>query len=219
MINLKIKNVYKNDVKEPVYDISVKDSEHYILKNGIISHNTQSFISLTKAGGGTGPEYAASIILFLGKSQLIDGSGKNKIKSGIIVKIAPNKNRFSKPNVVTTFIRYDSGMNPYVGLEQYLDWDSVGVDKGEIDKNGDITITKKAKSWVSKNLDYQIETASQLYSSKVFTPDILKAIDEHIKPIFSYNINDEIPDEMLSEEDIDIFSDEIDNALDEVDEV
>ncbi len=205
LVKLKVKSVKKLGITR-VNDLTVADTQHYITENGVINHNT-------------GPEYAASIILFLGKSQLIDGSGKNKVKSGIIVKIAPNKNRFSKPNVVTTFIRYDSGMNPFVGLEQHLDWDSVGVDKGVIDKNGDIIITKKAKTWVSKNLDYPIETASQLYSPKVFTSDVLKAIDEHIKPIFSYNINDEIPDEMLSEEDIDIFSEEIDNALDAVDEV
>ena len=50
--NLKVKSIKENIEKESVYDISVKDSEHYILKNGLISHNTQSFISLTKAGGG-----------------------------------------------------------------------------------------------------------------------------------------------------------------------
>lgn len=52
MINLKIKSVYPNEKRENVYDISVKDSEHYILKNGLVSHNTQSFISMMKAGGG-----------------------------------------------------------------------------------------------------------------------------------------------------------------------
>jgi RecA/RadA recombinase len=217
-VNLKIKSVYPNEKKENVYDISVKDSEHYILKNGIVSHNTQSFISMTKASGGTGIEYAASIILFLSKSQLTEGSGKTKIKSGIVVKITPNKNRFSKPNVVNAYIRYDSGMNPYVGLEEYLDWDTVGVDKGEIDKNGDIIINKKAKTWVAKHIDGVISKASQLYSSAVFTPEVLKAIDEHTKPIFSYGINDEIPDNILSDEDVDIFSEELDDAMEEVDE-
>jgi len=187
------------------------------------TYQTQSFISLTKAGGGTGPEYAASIILFLGKAQLTEGSGKNKIKSGIIVRVAPNKNRFAKPNVVKAFIRYDSGMNPYVGLEEYFDWDTVGVSKGEMDANGDINIKQNCKSWVCKHLDEPIKKANELYSDKVFTKDVLDAINERIQPMFNYGINDTIPDDMLGEEDeiIDLLDDvetEGEDAMDSIQE-
>lgn len=204
LMKLKVKGVKKLGTTK-VNDLTVANTQHYITENGVINHNT-------------GPEYAASIILFLGKSQLTEGTGKTKVKSGIIVKIAPNKNRFSKPNIVHAYIRYDSGMNPYVGLEEYLDWDTIGIDKGEIDKNGDIIINKKAKTWVAKHVDGVISKASQLYSSSVFTPEVLKAIDEHIKPMFSYGISDEIPDDILSDEEVDIFSEEIDNAIEEADE-
>jgi intein/homing endonuclease len=40
------------DERIPTYDLTVKDSHHYILKDGTISHNTQDFISRQVAGGG-----------------------------------------------------------------------------------------------------------------------------------------------------------------------
>ena len=43
------------------------------------TYMTQSFISQTVAGGGTGPEYAASIVLFLNKAQLKEGGEKTGI--------------------------------------------------------------------------------------------------------------------------------------------
>ena len=57
------------------------------------TYQTQDFISRQVAGGGTGPEYAASIVLFLNKAQLKEGAEK----TGIIVTAKPNKNRFAKP--------------------------------------------------------------------------------------------------------------------------
>lgn len=206
LTKLKIKSVKKLGTTK-VHDLTVAGTQHYITKNGVINHNT-------------GPEYAASIILFLGKSQLTEGSGKTKTKSGIIVKLAPNKNRFAKPHVVSTYIRYDSGMNPYVGLENYVEWDACGIDKGEFDKNGDITIKKNSKTWVAKHLESPISKASELYSGKVFTDEVLKNLDENIiKPMFSYGINDEIPDDVLGDDEVeDIFSEEIESALDEVEE-
>ena len=35
-----------------VYDIEVSNSHHYILDNGVVSHNSQSFIPTQVAGGG-----------------------------------------------------------------------------------------------------------------------------------------------------------------------
>jgi hypothetical protein len=207
LTKLKVKSVKKLGITK-VNDLTVKDTQHYITKNGVINHNT-------------GPEYSASIILFLGKAQLTEGSGKNKVKSGIIVKVAPNKNRFAKPNVVKTYIRYDSGMNPYVGLEEYFDWDTVGVSKGEMDKDGNINIKQKCQSWVCKHLDEPIKKAKELYSDKVFTKEVLDAIDKRIQPIFNYGINDEIPDDILGEDDeiIDLLDEVEEEAADAIDDI
>ena len=77
------------------------------------TYQTQDFISRQVAGGGTGPEYAASIVLFLNKAQLKDSSGE---RSGIIVTAKPNKNRFAKPTNIKFHLDFSKGMNRYVGL-------------------------------------------------------------------------------------------------------
>lgn len=206
---LKVKSVKKLSVTK-VNDLTVKDTQHYITENGVINHNT-------------GPEYAASVILFLGKKQLTEGSGKNKDKSGIVVKIAPNKNRFAKPNTVETYIRYDSGMNPFVGLEKYVDWDICGIGKGEIDsKTGTVKLKSTGKNWAVKHLNTTVSRASDFYSDKVFTEDVLKKLDEHIKPIFNYQINNIIPDDVLSESEDEIIdllesNEEAEESFDDLD--
>ena len=75
------------------------------------TYQTQDFISRQVAGGGTGPEYAASIVLFLGKAQLKDTSGE---KAGIIVTARPNKNRFAKPQPIKFHLHFSEGMNRFV---------------------------------------------------------------------------------------------------------
>lgn len=57
---MKIKTI-KPVGKQPVYDISVKDVEHYVLENGVVTHNT-------------GPMYSADTVIIFGKSQEKDGS-------------------------------------------------------------------------------------------------------------------------------------------------
>lgn len=52
---MKIKNIKKIE-KQPVYDISVEEAEHYILENGVVSHNT-------------GTIYSSNNIFIIGKRQ------------------------------------------------------------------------------------------------------------------------------------------------------
>jgi hypothetical protein len=56
------------------------------------TYMTQDLFAKQVGGGGTGPEYAASIILFLAKAKLSEGAEQ----TGIIVTAKPNKNRFAK---------------------------------------------------------------------------------------------------------------------------
>ena len=51
LTKLKIKSARKLDTTK-VHDLTVADTQHYFTENGVVNHNT-------------GPEYAASIILFL----------------------------------------------------------------------------------------------------------------------------------------------------------
>lgn len=161
------------------------------------TYQTQDFISRQVAGGGTGPEYAASIVLFLNKAQLKDSSGD---KAGIIVTAKPNKNRFAKPQNIKFHLHYTEGMNRYVGLENYIDWEDIGITKGVIEK-GEKIPKKTARGWICKHLDETVPN-SEFFSEKVFTKEVLQKIDEKIYDLFNYSTNTEIDvDELIEAED------------------
>jgi len=146
------------------------------------TYQTQDFISRQVAGGGTGPEYAASIVLFLNKAQLKDSSGE---RSGIIVTAKPNKNRFAKPTNIKFHLDFSKGMNRYVGLEQYIDWEEIGITKGTIEKG--VKIPKStARNWICKHLDETVPN-TEFFTEKVFTQEVLEKIELRIKPLFNYN--------------------------------
>lgn len=46
---MKIKSIKKNGVK-PTWDLSIPKEEHYILKNGCVSHNSSNLLGLNEAG-------------------------------------------------------------------------------------------------------------------------------------------------------------------------
>lgn len=160
------------------------------------TYQTQDFISRQVAGGGTGPEYAASIVLFLNKAQLKDSSGD---KAGIIVTAKPNKNRFAKPQNIKFHLHYTEGMNRFVGLENYIDWEDIGITKGVIEK-GQKVPKKTARNWICKHLDETVPN-SEFFTEKVFTQEILQKIDEKIHDLFNYSTNTEIDvDELIEAE-------------------
>ena len=68
---MKIKS--KRKINEPlkVYDFTVDEVHHYVLSNGIISHN--SYVPTKELGGGNGLKYAASTIAMLSKKKEKDG--------------------------------------------------------------------------------------------------------------------------------------------------
>lgn len=96
---IKIKKITKNE-KMKVYDIHVNNDYHYILDNGIVSHNS-------------GLRYSASTVLFLSKR-------KEKVDNevvGNVIHCKLDKGRFTKENsMVDVLLRYDTGLNKYYGL-------------------------------------------------------------------------------------------------------
>lgn len=161
------------------------------------TYQTQDFISRQVAGGGTGPEYAASIVLFLNKAQLKDSSGD---KAGIVVTAKPNKNRFAKPQNIKFHLHYTEGMNRFVGLENYIDWENIGITRGVIEK-GEKVPKKTARGWICKHLDETVSN-SEFFSEKVFTQEVLQKIDEKIYDLFNYSTNTIIDvDELIEAED------------------
>jgi RecA/RadA recombinase len=196
-----------------------------------------SYVPGQTISGGGGAIYNASVILQLSKAGLKE-DGTNK--TGIIVTSKPAKNRFARPLPIKFHISFYKGMNPYVGLEQFLSWKNCGVQRGKL-----LTEKEFQKYYKEDNPKYQevLETEisrtnedgtvdkfyleakdtartiavahlfdvikpQELFSSKVFTKDMLKSLDENfIQSMFKLpNVstlgdieNDEIS-EMISDE-------------------
>lgn len=94
-----------------------------------------SFIPGQTISGGGGAIYNASIILQLSKAGLKEGeTGSNgfAMKTGIIVTSKPAKNRFARPLPIKFHISFYRGMNKYVGLEEFINWETCGIQRGKI---------------------------------------------------------------------------------------
>lgn len=116
---MKIKNI-KRIKKLPCYDISVKDAEHYILENGIVSHNT-------------GPMYAANTVLFVTKAQEKEGSEL----VGYNFTLKAEKSRFIKEgSKLPLTVTFDRGINKYSGLFD------LALELGLIHKNSAVSYSR-----------------------------------------------------------------------------
>ena len=80
------------------------------------------FFPTKESSGGDGPIFAMSVISFLSKAQLKEGSGTTK--TGIVVTSNLKKSRFTIPDPIKFHISWMNGMNPYVGLQDYVSWES-----------------------------------------------------------------------------------------------
>lgn len=183
------------------------------------TYQTQDLFSRQVGGGGTGPEYAASIILFLGKAKLKEGIEQ----TGIIVTAKPNKNRFAKPTPIKFHISFNKGMNPYIGLEEYISWDTCGVERGRfINQNAYSKLNEAGKAECrehtyerdGKEVTVYFQPAAtarkicvahlndtvdlnQLFTPLVMTPEVLQKLEPVVAEKFKYG--EEIDVENLTE--------------------
>jgi len=183
------------------------------------TYQTQDLFSRQVGGGGTGPEYAASIILFLGKAKLKDGVEQ----TGIIVTAKPNKNRFAKPTPIKFHISFNKGMNPYIGLEEYISWDTCGIERGRfINQNAYDKLNETGKAECrehtyekdDKEVTIYFQPAAtarkicvahlndtvdlnQLFTPLVMTPEVLQKLEPVVAEKFKYG--EEIDVENLTE--------------------
>jgi len=143
------------------------------------------FFPTKESSGGDGPIFAMSVISFLSKAQLKGSDGSTK--TGIIVTSNLKKSRFTVPIKIKFHISWTNGMNKYVGLEDYVSWEACGIGRGKFeetkDKDGKTIKVFKEKStstrWGVKHLGKTV-TSSQLFTSEVFTEDVLKQLDENV---------------------------------------
>lgn len=164
--------------------------------------------------GGGGAIYAASMILMLSKASLKENNKQAEkmgmTKTGVLVTSKPSKNRFAKPIPVKFHISFYNGMNPYVGLEKYVSWDTIGIGPGKLeekieerpvlDEEGNPVI-KRGKPVVEKIQTGEFEyiaddsanpktfavrhlgktiKSGQLFTAEVFTNEILQDLDERV---------------------------------------
>lgn len=96
---LAIKSIKKIG-KTPVFDITVDNAEHYVLDNGVVTHNT-------------GLYYSAQQIFMIGRSQ---EKGSDGIE-GYNFTINIEKSRYVKEKSKLEFnVNFDSGINKWSGL-------------------------------------------------------------------------------------------------------
>jgi hypothetical protein len=96
---MKIKSI-KPVGKRDVYDISVADVEHYILDNGIASHNTGSY-------------YSADNIFILGRQQ--EKEGTEIVGYNFIINV--EKSRYVKEkSKIPVSVSYEGGISRWSGL-------------------------------------------------------------------------------------------------------
>jgi RecA/RadA recombinase len=176
------------------------------------TYQTQDLFSKQVGGGGTGPEYAASIILFLGKAKLKDGAEQ----TGIIVTAKPNKNRFAQPLAIKFHISFNKGMNAYIGLEEYISWDNCGIERGRFitegqyekltdagkdecrqhiyDRDGkEVTVyfqpAATARKMAVAHLNDLVDL-NELFTPKVMTSQVLQRLEPIVNQKFKYGVDD-----------------------------
>lgn len=241
---------------ETVYDVQVKDAHHYLLESGIVSHNSiGGYIPTINIKGGNAGIYNCSIILTLTKANLksdkqMDGketdalAEKNNIanRMGIIATSRPFKNRFAKPIPIKFHISFFRGMNPFVGLENYISWEACGIQRGTyeevieekpvLNEKGEQVIYRNkpkvekintgkfifvadesAKGWAVKHLNREV-LPHEFFSNAVFTEDVLKQLDENvIKPLFELPEIYDYDDDIVNELGLENFSDDNTDSL------
>lgn len=161
------------------------------------------YIPTKESSGGDGPIFAMSAVAFLSKAQLKDGSGT---KTGIIVTSNLKKSRFTVPEVVKFHISFSNGMNPYVGLQDYVTWEACGIERGKFEeiKNAEgkkeMIFKPNATStrWGVKHLGKTV-ASTELFTPEVFTQDVLQHLDVNvIQPKFKLpDLSD--PNELIAD--------------------
>jgi RecA/RadA recombinase len=142
------------------------------------------YVPTKESSGGDGPIFAMSVVAFLSKAQLKDGSGT---KTGIVCTSTLKKSRFTIPEQIKFHISFSHGMNPYVGLQDYVTWEACGIERGKFEevKNAEgkkeLVFKPSASStrWGVRHLGKTV-ASTELFTEKVFTMEVLQQLDANV---------------------------------------
>lgn len=158
------------------------------------------YIQTKEAAGGDGPIFSMSNVILLSKANLKEDDKK----TGIVVTSTFKKARFTRPYPIKFHISFMNGMNPYVGLEEFVSWEACGIQRGKLEvdkKTGEMNFTavESSPNWAIAHLGKTVPS-KRLFTPEVFTEEVLRKLDENvIKKHFL------LPD---------IFDEQLDNILD-----
>jgi len=96
---MKIKNITPVG-KRKVYDLSVADAEHYVLENGVVTHNTGSY-------------YSADNIFILGRQQ--EKEGTEVVGYNFIINVEKSRYVREKSKIPVS-VSFDGGISRWSGL-------------------------------------------------------------------------------------------------------
>ena len=164
--------------------------------------NTTSFFGGNAQSGGSGLKYLGSVNVELSKAQLKEGNDR----VGITVTAKLEKARFSAPyKPIKLQIRFDKGMNKYIGLETFMDedtFDILGYGPGRINETGKYTYadTEFPNSWALKDGNKNT-TRKTIYKNSFFSQERLEKLNEIVKQKLSYKHAMVEDEEILGDED------------------
>jgi len=129
----------------PVYDISVADSESYVLENGVITHNTKL-------------ELASQGILLITRSKEKDDDGV----SGYTFNIKIMKSRFAREETrVPVTVTWDGGIHRWSGMAEIASKLGV-IQEGRISRSKGYMFTKKDGTVIQEK-DSDIDRADSFW--------------------------------------------------------
>ena len=180
----------------------------------VINHTYESvgsFISQTVMSGGGGILYNSSLTLQFTRAQLKESSGE---KVGIIITSKVTKSRFTKENIpIKLQLRFDRGMNPYVGLDAYFDWENIGIISGKYISDTECEMKDSSLNFAVKHLKKNIRK-TKIFTGEVFTDEVLQKLEVKMAPVFGFNSSMDDDFVLLSE----LISDNIEATKETEDE-
>jgi RecA/RadA recombinase len=181
---------------------------------------TMDLFPQEKLRGGNGLLYSASVIGFMSKSKLKTGEEDDMDlgQSGISVLFKTAKNRLAKPKKIRFDISFISGMNSFTGLDAFCRpeyFEQIGIAKGKMEvdkKTGEMNFIPGGNKWYVSHMGKSV-TTSKLFTSQVFTMEVLKKMEPIINDYFRFKSFEEMEEvekqftEAIGEEESDGFTD------------
>lgn len=143
---MRIKSI-KQVGKQPVYDLSVKDAQHYVLENGVVTHNT----------GGT---YNSHNVIFITKAK-VKNTSTNELEGHIFTLVVDKSRTIREGTKIPLEVTYTGGIQKYTGMLEIglkLGWITKASKKGKyqfVDKtSGEIFEEEYSKKDLLSNDDF-----------------------------------------------------------------